>query len=221
MILEVKNIKKDYHQAQKVISVLKDVCFSLKESKSLAILGKSGSGKSTLLSILSGLVVPDQGEILFKGKAINQLSEEELTSLRASEIGIIFQQYHLLSHLTALENVTLSLEINNMARPKEKALEVLEKVGLKDRYNHFPYQLSGGEQQRVAIARALVVNPSVILADEPSGSLDIETGQSVMDILFDVTREKGMILVTHNIDLAKKCDDILYLNKGSLDQYAL
>jgi putative ABC transport system ATP-binding protein len=220
MILEVKNIKKIYHQAQREINVLKDVNFSLSDGKSLAILGKSGSGKSTLLAILSGLVGPDTGEIKFLGESLLEKNEDELTQLRASKIGIIFQQYHLLSHLTALENVTLSLEINKIPDPEDRALDILKKVGLEDRSDHFPYQLSGGEQQRVAIARSLVMNPHLILADEPSGSLDTETGAQVMDILFNITREKGMILVTHNKDLAKRCDQTLYLDKGVLSEYS-
>ncbi|MFZ8933990.1 MAG: ABC transporter ATP-binding protein [Bacteriovoracaceae bacterium] len=220
MILEVKNIKKNYQQAQRAIQVLKDVSFKLDDGKSLAILGKSGSGKSTLLAILSGLVGPDSGDISFLGESLSKKNEDDLTQLRASKIGIIFQQYHLLAHLTALENVTLSLEINKIANPIQKAMKVLEQVGLKDRSEHFPYQLSGGEQQRVAIARSLVMNPELILADEPSGSLDSETGTHVMDILFNVTKSKGMVLVTHNKDLAHRCDHILYLEKGVLSEYS-
>jgi len=220
MILEVKKIKKNYQQAQRAIQVLKDVSFKLDDGKSLAILGKSGSGKSTLLAILSGLVGPDSGDISFLGESLSKKNEDDLTQLRASKIGIIFQQYHLLAHLTALENVTLSLEINKIANPIQKAMKVLEQVGLKDRSEHFPYQLSGGEQQRVAIARSLVMNPELILADEPSGSLDSETGTHVMDILFNVTKSKGMVLVTHNKDLAHRCDHILYLEKGVLSEYS-
>lgn len=218
MILKIKDVKKNYFQGKNEIRVLKGVSFELQKGETLAILGKSGSGKSTLLSLLSGLDQADSGLIELDQANLNDLSEEERTDLRSQKIGIIFQQYHLLSHLKAHENVSLSLEILGEKNVKEKSKDVLEKVGLLERINHFPDELSGGEQQRVAVARSMITSPKLLLADEPSGSLDVETGNKIMDLIFELVEkgEMSMILVTHNLELANRCDRVLHLEDGVL-----
>lgn len=218
MILHGKNIFKSFQQGQKKIEVLKGLNIEVNENEKVAILGKSGSGKSTLLSLLSGLATADEGQMNFLGKDLTQLNEHELTKLRSKEIGIIFQQFHLLPHLTALENVQLIFDIQSVNDAKQRAIDLLDKMGLKDRINNFPSKLSGGEIQRVAIARALAVGPKLMLADEPSGSLDEETGEKIMNEIFSLVSEINMslILVTHNEDLAKRCDKVYRLENGIL-----
>lgn len=219
MILECKNLHKSFSQGGKSINVLKGASLSLEERDTLAIVGKSGSGKSTLLSILSGIESVDKGEIYFLDKEITHYSQQEMTELRAKSIGVVFQQFHLIEHLSALENVMLPLEIINDSNAKDKALSLLESVGLAERANHFPSQLSGGEKQRVAIARAMSNRPKLILADEPSGSLDEDTGTTIMNLLFDLVEKEnmGLILVTHELQLAKRCKKSLLLSHGSLE----
>ncbi|HWK54268.1 MAG TPA: ABC transporter ATP-binding protein, partial [Hyphomicrobiales bacterium] len=168
---------------------------------------QSGSGKSTLLTLLAGLDAPTSGSIILNGQNLQALSEEQLSKFRARNIGIIFQQFHLMSHLTALENVSLPLDLFHDAQAAAKAEQALEQVGLGKRKTHFPHQMSGGECQRVAIARAMVVRPAILLADEPTGNLDSKTGAYVSDMIFDLVREHGMtmLFVTHNEELAKRC----------------
>jgi putative ABC transport system ATP-binding protein len=218
MILKVKKLQKSYSQGSRKLEIINDLNFSLEKGATLAILGQSGSGKSTLLSLLSGLDQPDGGEIILDGMDLGALGESQLTDLRAKKIGIIFQNFHLLPHLSALENVALSLEILKMEKPFEMAKKWLSRVGLSNREDHFPDQLSGGEKQRVAIARALSISPDLILADEPSGSLDEETGDKVMDLIFGLVREENstLILVTHNKELAKNCEKTVHLVGGKL-----
>ena len=215
MKISVKNLKKDFLQGKNIIKVLDDVSFDLNSGEVIALLGKSGSGKSTLLSLMAGLEKADSGSIFFDQINLSKLSEDELCTFRARNLGIVFQQFNLIPHLTALENVLLPLEING-DNNKEKAMEWLSMVGLDDRVSHFPSMLSGGEQQRVAIARALVLSPQVLLADEPTGNLDSETGKKVIEILFNIAREKKttMILVTHDDELALKADRIIRLVGG-------
>lgn len=219
MILEAKNISKKYRQASRDIVVLRGLEFHVNIGESVSILGKSGSGKSTLLSILCGIEKSDSGEIFYNSNNITNLEENEITKLRSKNIGVIFQQFHLIEHLTAVENVMLPLEINNIDGASQKAQAALELVGLGGREDHFPAQLSGGERQRVAIARAIVGSPNVLLADEPSGSLDEVTGNDVMNLIFDLVKKTKMslILVTHNNDLAKMCDRVLRLENGRLN----
>ena len=176
-MIEVKSIEKNYIQGSKQIKVLKGLDLRIEKGETVAILGTSGSGKTTLLSLLSGLDTADKGSIHISDNNLTQMNEAELTAYRAKELGIIFQKFHLFSHLTALENVSLNLEIQNIPDAKEKAKEMLEKVKLSHRLDHFPSQLSGGECQRVGFARALVTDPKVVFADEPSGSLDENTGK--------------------------------------------
>jgi putative ABC transport system ATP-binding protein len=220
MIIECSNISKSFHQGDSSINVLKNVDLELIEGETAAILGKSGSGKTTLLSILSGIEKVDSGKIVFNGQDITHLSESALTKFRSQSMGVIFQQFHLIEHLSALENVMLPLEILNDPSPEQKAKELLSSVGLGHRFDHFPSQLSGGEKQRVAIARAMAINPRLLLADEPSGSLDEETGKLVMDLLFDLVKKNGMslILVTHERSLADRCDHIYKLETGVLSE---
>lgn len=217
-ILNVEAINKSFSQGPKTIHILKDLSLKVEKGQSIAVLGKSGSGKSTFLSLMSGLDRADSGEINFDGTNICALNEQQLTQLRARRIGIIFQQFHLLSHLTTLENVALPLEIAQDREAFSKAQVALEQVGLGDRLSHLPGKLSGGEKQRVAIARAMVIAPELLLADEPSGSLDETTGAQVMELIFDLVKNKqmSMILVTHSEELAKRCDCIYRLDHGQL-----
>lgn len=216
-MLTINGLGKSFVQGERSIEVLKDLSLELNQGETLAILGQSGSGKSTLLSLLAGIDRPDQGDMILEGSRLNDLSEDELTTLRSKKIGIIFQQFHLLPHLSALENVSLPLEILGK-EGKGQAKTALKDVGLDHREGHFPNQLSGGEKQRVAIARSMVVEPDLLLADEPSGSLDEGTGDQVMDLIFNLVKKKGkaLILVTHNRQLAERCDRTLVLEGGKL-----
>lgn len=218
MSLVLKDLKKGFHQGDTQIEVLKGLNVQVEPGQVVSIVGQSGSGKSTLLSLLAGLERPDSGSILVDSINLAPMTEHELTLFRAQNIAIVFQQYHLMSHLTALENVMLALEILKLERPRERAEEALHELGLGHRLNHFPSQMSGGECQRVAIARALVVKPKILLADEPSGNLDTHTGEKVMDVFFDIVKKHKIttLLVTHSEQLAARCERILRLNEGQL-----
>lgn len=220
MILEVQSLNKSYQQGENKIDVIKDLNLSIEKGNTLAILGQSGSGKSTLLSLLSGLDQPESGKVLIDDVDITHMDENNLTGLRAKKIGIIFQNFHLLPHLSALENIALSLEILKIPNAFQIAEEWIGRVGLADRKEHFPDQLSGGEKQRIAIARALAIKPAIILADEPSGSLDEETGKTVMDLIFGLVKEEQstLVLVTHNKELAKECQRTVHLVGGRLEE---
>jgi len=217
-MLEAQGVSKYYPHSGGKIDVLNDLTFTVKGHEKVAIVGPSGSGKSTLLSLLAGLDRPNSGSIKVNNDDIAVMSEQEVTAFRAKNIGIVFQQFHLMSHFTALENVALPLQIGGNQSPWDEAEAALKAVGLGPRLRHFPFQMSGGECQRVAIARAMVSRPPLILADEPSGNLDMNTGNQVMELLFDVLQESSasLILVTHNEDLAKKCDRVLSLKAGKL-----
>lgn len=218
MSLVARSISKAHHQAGNRISVLEGLDLAVEPGETVAIVGKSGSGKSTLLSLLGGLDHPDAGEVWLSGKKLTGLSETDLALIRARHMGIIFQQFQLVQTLTALENVMLPAEILGDENVRAKAEALLEAVGLGARRHHFPHQLSGGEQQRVAIARALAGRPEVLLADEPTGNLDAETGLLVMDMLFRLARDNNaaVLLVTHDNELARRCARVLRLEKGSL-----
>lgn len=217
-MMEIKNLKKSYGQGSARVEVLKGINLKIEKGETLALIGKSGSGKSTLLSLMAGLDQSDSGEILIDGKNISSMSEAELTQFRSSHMGIVFQQFHLVSTLTAFENVLLPLELLKVSGAKERAKSLIESVGLSHRAHHLPSELSGGESQRVAIARALAIKPSILFADEPSGNLDEETGEKVMDLLFDMVKETKttLVLVTHDLELAKKCSRVVHLEHGSL-----
>jgi len=216
--LVLNDVRKGFRQGETEIQVLKGVQASIEPGQVVSIVGQSGSGKSTLLSLLAGLEKADSGEILVDRVNLVPLTEHEMTLFRAQNIAIVFQQYHLIAHLTALENVMLALEILKMENAQARAEEALKELGLGHRLHHFPSQLSGGECQRVAIARALVVKPKILLADEPSGNLDTHTGEKVMDVFFDIVRKHKIttILVTHSEALAKKCERVLRLEEGLL-----
>ena len=200
------------------ITILKDITCEIAQSSSVAVVGQSGSGKTTLLSILAGLDTPTTGSIKLFQHSIESLSEDERATLRNQYIGFVFQAFHLLPGFTALENVMLPLEIKNNKKAKSIASTLLERVGLTHRMNHFPTTLSGGEQQRVAIARAFATTPPLLLADEPTGNLDMHTGAKITDLLFELNREQGttLILVTHDEALSNNCDVVYHLNDGSL-----
>jgi putative ABC transport system ATP-binding protein len=206
-VVSLKNLNKTFAQGEAAVKVFSELNLSVEAGETLAIVGPSGSGKSTLLSLIAGLDAPSMGDVIVLDKNLGSMSEKELALLRRNHIGIIFQQFNLFSHLTALENVALPMELADRKDALQKATAALEKVGLSHRLTHFPHQLSGGENQRVAIARSLVVEPKLLLADEPSGSLDQKTGEQVMKLLFELVRDAGttLILVTHNLELAQQC----------------
>ncbi len=218
MSVEIKDLKKSFFQGESQIEVLKNVTTQIQTGEIVAIVGESGSGKSTLLSLLSGLDRADTGSIVIDNTDMTTLSENQMTAFRAKYISIVFQQYHLLSHLTALENVMLPAEILGQKNIKEDAIKLLEDMGLSHRLNHFPSQLSGGESQRVAIARALITKPHLLLADEPSGNLDTRTGDSVMNSFFEIVKKHNIttMLVTHSEILAQRCQRTLKLINGVL-----
>lgn len=217
-ILEIQNVSKSYQQANQRVDVLGQVNMQAQKGEKIAILGPSGCGKSTLLSLLAGLDNPDTGSVLIDGSDLAKMSEDERSFTRSEKLGIVFQQYHLMRNLTAVENVGIPLEIVGIADYTKQAQVALDQVSLSDRANHFPSEMSGGECQRVAIARAIVTRPSLILADEPSGNLDQKTGEEVMNLLFKLCAEKEitLILVTHNQELAGQCDRALLLQDGAL-----
>ena len=221
-LLSLKQVSKSFHQGSLRIEVLNRLDLSIQMGEIVSILGQSGSGKSTLLSLLAGLDHPDTGTVEVKGENLAKLSQDQLSKFRSKNLGIVFQQYHLMSNLTALENVGLPLELQGTREFGEPARVALKQVGLSNRLAHFPSQLSGGESQRVALARAIVSEPSLILADEPSGNLDQKTGNEIMDLLFRLCRDRGqsLILVTHNQELAKACDRTLILSDGRLNAQA-
>jgi len=217
-MMKVRNLKKSYGQGSEKVEILKGLNFDIQEGETVALIGKSGSGKSTLLSLLSGLDRPDSGEVFLNEKNIFEMSDRELAIFRSQNIGIVFQQFHLVSTLTALENIILPLELSGVAEPYERAQELIDAVGLSHRAHHLPSQLSGGECQRVAIARALSIKPRILFADEPSGNLDEETGEMVMNLLFEMVKDTRttLVLVTHDLELAQKCSRIIHLEHGSI-----
>lgn len=200
------------------LEVLKGVDITVEPGQTVAIIGPSGSGKSTLLGILGTLDRPTSGELMIGSTDTSKLSDHELGKWRGKSLGIVFQQFHLMPSLTALENIALPLEIAGDREALEKASAAINEVGLIDRSNHLPRELSGGECQRIALARALVTRPSLLLADEPSGSLDPKTGEQISNLLFDLVRRHNMavILVTHNMDLANRCERKFKMSDGSL-----
>lgn len=218
MSLSVQNLTKSHLQAHRKITVLSELNLEVQRGETVAIIGKSGSGKSTLLTLLAGLDNPDSGVVVLNGQTLSGLNETSMARLRARSMGIIFQQFQLVQTLTALENVMLPAEILGDKKNEVSAKSLLKSVGLSERMNHFPSQLSGGEQQRVAIARAIAGTPQIILADEPTGNLDNETGISVMDLLFGLIKEKNiaLVLVTHDSDCAARCEKVLTLEQGKL-----
>jgi putative ABC transport system ATP-binding protein len=219
-ILHVSQLCKSFTQGDKDVQVLTRINMEVSAGEKIAILGQSGSGKSTLLSLLGGLDNPDSGTIHISGVNLAEMSEDERSKTRSQKLGIVFQQYHLMRNLTAVENVGLPLEILNTPNHRELAHKAIAEVGLSHRTSHFPSEMSGGECQRIAIARAMVTQPSLILADEPSGNLDKKTGEEVMNLLFNLCTEHQttLLLVTHNHELAKRCDRTMQLTGGVLNE---
>lgn len=221
--INIKNLNKTFLEGGKSRDVIQDLSISFDRGEFVVILGKSGSGKSTFLNLISGIDRPDSGEIWVNDQHVSQLNERSRTLFRRREIGFIFQFFNLLPTLTVGENTTLPLELNGMdpRAAERRAREILAEVGLENRWNTFPDRLSGGEQQRVAIARALVHDPGILLADEPTGNLDAETGQHVLRLLDRLTRQSGknMIMVTHSSDAAKYADRVFVLRNGCFESY--
>jgi len=217
-ILKLSKITQRFVSGDKEIEVLSDINLEINSGESVAIVGPSGSGKTTMLGLCAGLDQPTSGKIELAGKNIEDLNENQRAELRRDNVGFVFQNFELIPTLTALENVSLPLDLKGGTNTKVIAEALLNKVGLADRAHHYPSQLSGGEQQRVAIARAFSNNPSIVFADEPTGNLDEETGQHIEDLLFELNREKGttLILVTHNLELANKAQRIVELKMGKL-----
>ncbi len=215
--IEMRNSYKEYHMGDSVITANRDVSFSIEKGELAIILGSSGAGKSTVLNILGGMDTNDRGEVLIDGENISQYTPKQLTTYRRYDVGFVFQFYNLVQNLTAKENVELACEIVDDAADPET---ILREVGLSDRINNFPAQLSGGEQQCVAIARAVAKNPKLLLCDEPTGALDYNTGKQVLQILQDMSREKGatVVIVTHNAAIAPIADRVIYMRDAQVQQ---
>ena len=217
-IIELKSADLTLGNAAASVHVLKDIDLTIAEGEAVGIIGPSGSGKSTLLMVLAGLERLDSGEIHVRDTALHALNEDALADFRGKNIGIVFQSFHLIANMTAIENVAVPLELANVRNAFDIARKELEAVGLGERLNHYPGQLSGGEQQRVAIARALAPSPAVLIADEPTGNLDTETGRQIADLLFSKQAERGMtlLLVTHDDALAARCERQIKIRSGEI-----
>ncbi|MDH0864315.1 ABC transporter ATP-binding protein [Mitsuaria sp. GD03876] len=222
-ILEVDHVSKSVQDADGVLTILHDINFQLQARESVAIVGASGSGKSTLLSILAGLDTPSEGTVRLRGQDMFALDEDGRAALRGAHLGFVFQSFQLLAHLTALENVMLPLELRGERDARGQARQMLERVGLGQRLSHYPRVLSGGEQQRVALARAFVQQPALLLADEPTGSLDYATGEQVMALMFELNRELGttLVMVTHDNSIAARCERQLKISAGHLQDITM
>jgi putative ABC transport system ATP-binding protein len=216
VVLAAEGLGKQVSSPEGTLAILSDVSLSIRRGESVAIIGASGAGKSTLLALLAGLDEPTSGRALLAGNDLTQLDEDGRAAVRARHVGFVFQSFHLVPSLTALENVMLPLELARRSDARDAAREVLGRVGLAERVGHYPRQLSGGEQQRVAIARAFVRQPDVLFADEPTGNLDAATGEKIMDLLFGLNRatQATLVLVTHERELAERCDRIIRLEAG-------
>jgi putative ABC transport system ATP-binding protein len=219
MIIVAEGVGKKIASGSEHLTILEDLSMMIGAGESLAIVGASGSGKTTLLSLLAGLDSPTSGTIRLAGKVLNDLDEDGRAALRAGRVGFVFQSFQLLAGLTALENVMLPAELAGIADADARARDTLAKVGLSARLGHYPYQLSGGEQQRVAIARAFAASPVILFADEPTGNLDSTTGARIIDLLFELNRDRGatLVLVTHDMALAARCGRVLTLKAGRFD----
>ena len=218
IILKVSDLAKSVKLENHILDLLSEINLAVSAGETLAIVGASGSGKTTLLSLLAGLDLPSSGSIELKGHALHTMDEEQRSAVRAQHVGFIFQQFLLVNSLTALENVMLPAELANMENAEERAKQLLEQVDLGERINHFPSQMSGGEQQRVAIARAFITQPDILFADEPTGNLDSNTGKHITKLLFDLNKENGttLILVTHDEKLAARCGRRIVVDSGRL-----
>ena len=217
-LLELKQIKLHYKNYNTSVEVIKGIDLKIHSGEKVAVVGKSGSGKTSLIMLMGGLEKPSSGEIIFDQQSISSFSEDQLADIRKQKIGIVFQSFYLIPNYTALENVSLILEINGNKNAKQQAEELLVQFGLKDRLNHFPTQLSGGEQQRVAIARSMAVKPKMILADEPTGNLDSENSDMISKLLFEYAdkNQSSLVLVTHDLKFAEKCDRMIKIEDGMI-----
>ena len=215
-LISVSHLYKSVTDAVGTLDILRDIDFTLMPQETVAIVGASGSGKSTLLTIMAGLDTPTRGTVHLAGQDMFALDEDQRAAMRAKHIGFVFQSFQLLAPLTALENVMLPLELAGHSDPKPLARDMLARVGLAERLNHYPKVMSGGEQQRVALARAFVVKPQVLLADEPTGSLDHATGETIMQLMLNLNQELGttLVLVTHDLALSRRCDRRLVMEAG-------
>jgi putative ABC transport system ATP-binding protein len=217
-MIAARNLSKRVDTAAGPLDILTDIGLEIQTREAVAIVGISGSGKSTLLGLLAGLDLPSAGEVFLSGYRLNDLDEDGRARVRGELVGFVFQSFQLLPSLTALENVMLPLELRGDQDPRDQARELLNRVGLEGRMQHYPKQLSGGEQQRVAIARAFATEPAILFADEPTGNLDNVTGERVIDLLFRLNRDKGttLILVTHDEHLAGRCERLIHLEAGQV-----
>ena len=217
-IISVEHVFKSVTDSSGTLRILRDIHFTLAARETAAIVGASGSGKSTLLSIIAGLDTPSEGTVRLVGQDIFALNEDDRAALRAQKVGFVFQSFQLMANLTALENVMLPLELSGVRGARAQATEMLVRVGLGQRLSHYPRVLSGGEQQRVALARAFVVKPAVLLADEPTGSLDFATGETVMQLMFELNQELGttLVLVTHDQAIAERCQRKITIEAGQV-----
>ena len=217
-VLAARSISKQVSSPEGSLTILSDVSFSIAAGETVAVVGPSGAGKSTLLALLAGLDLPSSGHVELNGINLGELDEDGRAIMRAENVGFVFQSFHLVPSLNALENVMLPLELAGARDAREKSMQVIEQVGLIDRWRHYPAQLSGGEKQRVAIARAFAIEPAVMFADEPTGNLDSRTGATIMQLMFDLNRDSSttLVLVTHDNALAQRCERVLSLDVGRL-----
>jgi putative ABC transport system ATP-binding protein len=215
-MIEVRGLKKSIHNGTNLVEILRGIDLTIPEGQFAAIMGASGSGKSTLLGLLAGLDAPTEGEVVLDGTPISRLNEDELAEIRGKKLGFVFQSYQLIPMLTALENVLLPFELNGSGSGRSRATELLESVGLADRLDHYPVQLSGGEQQRVALARAFMLEPPIVLADEPTGNLDSQNGEHVLELLLRRHRESGttLVMVTHDPQISERAERRIILRDG-------
>jgi putative ABC transport system ATP-binding protein len=218
VVLSAHQLSKQVSSPEGTLTILSGVSFDINSGESVAVVGPSGAGKSTLLALLAGLDLPTDGHVTLNGNNLNELDEDGRAKVRAESVGFVFQSFHLVPSLNALENVMLPLELAGNKNARATSREIIKKVGLGDRWSHYPAQLSGGEKQRVAIARAFATEPAVLFADEPTGNLDARTGATIMELMFELNRSSSttLVLVTHDGDLAERCDRILALDMGEL-----
>ena len=217
-MIEVRGLKKSIHNGNRMVEILKGIDLFIPAGQFVAIMGASGSGKSTLLGLLAGLDLPTEGDVLIDGVEISRLPEDKLAEVRGKKLGFVFQSYQLIPTLTALENVLLPHELNASGNGRPRAIELLASVGLGERMDHYPVQLSGGEQQRVALARAFILDPPIVLADEPTGNLDSKNGAHVLDLLLGRNRASGatLVLVTHDAQISSRADRRIVLSDGAI-----
>ncbi|MDA0706565.1 MAG: ABC transporter ATP-binding protein [Proteobacteria bacterium] len=217
-VLEARGISKQVSSPEGPLTILSELSFAIDKGESVAIVGPSGAGKSTLLAILAGLDLPSSGHVVLNGKDLGELDEDGRAIVRAESVGFVFQSFHLVPSLNALENVMLPLELAGVNDARAAAHRIIEQVGLQERWRHYPAQLSGGEKQRVALARAFATEPAVLFADEPTGNLDSRTGENIMSLMFELNHNSAttLVLVTHDQALAGRCDRVIQLDAGLL-----